>query len=87
MYWDTAARSFCPKRHGISGVFAVISAYATLFGLIASTGLRISEALNMRLSDVKSDGVLLIRRGNGGKSRLIPLHSTVKDALNAYLAA
>ncbi len=41
----------------------------------------------MRLSDVKSDGVLLIRRGNGGKSRLIPLHSTVKDALNAYLAA
>ena len=61
------------------------AAYATLFGLIASTGLRISEALNIRLSDVQPDGVLLIRRGKGGKSRLIPLHSTVKDALNAYL--
>ena len=55
--------------------------YATLFGLIASTGLRISEALNIRLSDVQSDGVLLIRRGKGGKSRLIPLHSTVKDRI------
>ena len=61
--------------------------YATLFGLIASTGLRISEALNIRLSDVQPDGLLLIRRGKGGKSRLIPLHSTVMDALNAYLAS
>ena len=61
--------------------------YATLFGLIASTGLRISEALNIRLSDVQPDGVLLIRRGKGGKSRLIPLHPTVMDALNAYLAS
>jgi integrase/recombinase XerD len=59
--------------------------YATLFGLIASTGLRISEALNIRLSDVQPDGVLLIRRGKGGKSRLIPLHPTAATALNAYL--
>ena len=61
--------------------------YATLFGLIASTGLRISEALNIRLSDVQPDGVLLIRRGKGGKSRVIPLHSTVATAVNAYLAS
>jgi integrase len=59
--------------------------YATLFGLIASTGLRISEALDIRLSDVQPDGVLLIRRGKGGKSRLIPLHTTAATALNAYL--
>ena len=59
--------------------------YATLFGLIASTGLRISEALNIRLSDVQPDGVLLIRRGKGGKSRLIPLHPTAATALNSYL--
>jgi integrase/recombinase XerD len=63
------------------------STYATLFGLIASTGLRISEALNIRLSDVQPDGVLLILRGKGGKSRLIPLHSTVVAALNSYLAS
>jgi integrase/recombinase XerD len=59
--------------------------YATLFGLIASTGLRISEALDIRMSDVQPDGVLLIRRGKGGKSRLIPLHPTAATALNAYL--
>ena len=61
--------------------------YATLFGLIASTGLPISEALNIRLSDVQPGGVLLIRRGKGGKSRLIPLHSTVVAALNSYLTS
>ncbi len=61
--------------------------YATLFGLIAATGLRISEALNLRVSDVQPDGVLLIRRGKSGKSRLIPLHPTVTTALNAYLSS
>lgn len=61
--------------------------YATLFGLIAATGLRISEALNVRVSDVQTDGVLLIRRGKGGKSRLIPLHPTVVTALNVYLTS
>lgn len=47
----------------------------------------LSEALNIRLSDVQSDGVLLIRRGKGGKSRLIPLHPTAATALNAYLGS
>jgi len=35
--------------------------YATLLGLIAATGLRISEALNLRFDDLQPDGVLLIR--------------------------
>lgn len=59
--------------------------YVTLFGLIAATGLRISEALNLRLNDLQPDGVLLIRRGKCAKSRLIPLHPTVARELNAYL--
>lgn len=61
--------------------------YATLFGLIASTGLRISEALDLRISDVQQDGVLFIRRGKGGKGRLVPLHATAIKALRAYLEA
>lgn len=36
--------------------------YATLLGLIASTGLRVSEALDLRFDDVFPDGVLRIRR-------------------------
>jgi integrase len=60
--------------------------YATLFGLIAATGLRISEALNLRANDVQPGGVLFIRRGKCGKSRLIPLHPTVTTELKAYLS-
>ena len=59
--------------------------YATLFGLIAATGLRISEALNLRIADVGADGVLFIRQGKGGKSRLVPLHPTAVENLRTYL--
>ena len=59
--------------------------YATLLGLIAATGLRISEALDLRLRDVLPDGILQIRCTKFGKSRLIPLHTTTVNALNQYL--
>ena len=59
--------------------------YATMLGLIAATGLRISEALDLRLYDVLPDGVLQIRRTKFGKSRLIPLHPTAANALDWYL--
>jgi integrase/recombinase XerD len=59
--------------------------YGTLLGLIAATGLRISEALDLRLSDVLPDGVLQIRRTKFGKSRLVPLHPTAANALHRYL--
>jgi integrase/recombinase XerD len=59
--------------------------YATLLGLIAATGLRVSEALDLRLDDVLPDGVLGIRQTKFGKSRLVPLHPTVVEALGRYL--
>jgi integrase len=59
--------------------------YATLFGLLAVTGLRITEALHLDRSDVDLEtGVLLIRRTKFGKSRLVPIHSTTTEALRAY---
>ncbi len=61
--------------------------YTTLFGLIAATGLRISEALDLQFPDVQEDGVLFIRSGKGGKSRIVPLHPTVVIALASYLEA
>lgn len=60
--------------------------YVMLFGLIAATGLRISEAIALRLDDVKPDGVLHIRETKFCKSRLVPLHPTVVEALVQYLA-
>jgi integrase/recombinase XerD len=61
--------------------------YATLIGLIAATGLRISEALGLRFHDVLPNGVLQIRRSKFGKSRLLPLHPTAANALDCYLEA
>ncbi len=58
--------------------------YATLFGLLAATGMRISEALKLQLEDVTEDG-LLIRETKFRKSRLLPLHDTTRHALNTYL--
>lgn len=55
-----------------------------LFGLIASTGMRISEALSLQLNDITPDGII-IRKTKFGKSRLIVLHPTTWDALNRYL--
>ena len=59
--------------------------YETIFGLIAATGLRISEALNLRCGDVDLDqGLLTIRKTKFRKSRHVPVHRTVVTALRRY---
>jgi integrase len=59
--------------------------YTTLLSLIACTGLRISEALKLELSDITEDG-LLIRATKFQKSRLVPLHESAWRGLEQYLA-
>lgn len=59
-------------------------AYATLIGLLAATGLRISEALSLRVDDVTCDG-LVVRETKCHKSRLVPLHPTVEREVAAFL--
>jgi integrase/recombinase XerD len=58
--------------------------YATLLALLASTGLRISEALDLRHADITADG-LLIRDTKFRKTRLVPLHETAAIGLGRYL--
>jgi integrase/recombinase XerD len=58
--------------------------YATLIGLLASTGMRVSEALGLRVGDITSEG-LLIRKTKFQKTRLVPLHDTALAALRSYL--
>lgn len=61
--------------------------YQCFFGLIATSGLRFSEASGLRREDVDlSDGILTIRGTKFGKTRLIPLHVSTTDALRAYAA-
>jgi integrase/recombinase XerD len=59
--------------------------YSTLLGLVAVTGLRISEALGLRFTDVTPDG-LVIREPQFRKSRLVPVHATATSALQGYVA-
>ena len=61
--------------------------YRALFGLIAATGLRVSEALRLQCAHVDLDaGMLTVQQTKFAKSRLVPLHPTTVRALRHYLA-
>jgi integrase len=59
--------------------------YETLFGLMASTGLRISEAIHLRDTDVDlKRGLLTVRQTKFAKSRQLPMHPSTVEALARY---
>lgn len=77
-----AAAKALPSVYGLRGLTC-----STLFGLIAVTGLRISEALALDAQDLNADnGVLRVRQGKLGKERLLPLDPSVAARLVDYLA-
>ncbi len=58
-----------------------------LIGLLASTGLRISEAIKLTDNDVDLiNGVLTVNESKARKSRYIPLHPTTTTALKKYVS-
>lgn len=60
--------------------------YVTLFGLLACTGLRISEALNLSTQDLDlRSNIITVNRTKFKKSRLIPIQSSTSQALQDYL--
>jgi len=69
-----------PSKQGLRSL-----TYETLFGLLASTGLRIGEALGLDDSDIDLDsGVLTIRNTKFGKTRYVPVHRSTGRALSHY---
>lgn len=69
--------SFIPGLRGAT--------YETLFGLMACTGLRISEAVHLLDSDVDlKTGMLTIRQTKFAKSRHVPMHPSTVDVLRQY---
>jgi integrase len=73
-----AARLPCPK--GLRG-----ATYATLFGLLAATGLRLSEALSLRRAGVDlTQGILTLVQSKFRRSRLVPLHISTTNMLAYY---
>jgi integrase len=62
--------------------------FMTLLGLLYCTGIRIAEALALRLADVDVDeGVLIIHQGKFHKSRAVPVQPDVAQRIAAYLDA
>jgi integrase/recombinase XerD len=58
-----------------------------LLGLLASTGLRVGEALRLHWDDVHLEATpphLVVRKAKFGKSRLVPLHATAVGPLRDY---
>ncbi len=56
-----------------------------IFELLYSSGLRISEACNLRLDDVDLDNMFLTVRGKGGRERLVPFGEKSLLILRKYL--
>lgn len=64
-----------------------VATVRTLIGLLASAGLRIGEALRLKLEDLSLAAnlpYLVIRDTKFGKSRNVVLHPTVRDHLRRY---
>jgi integrase/recombinase XerD len=63
----------------------VAATYETLIGLLAATGMRISEAIKLDDADIDwQQGVLLVRESKFNKSRYLPVHASTLDALGRY---
>jgi integrase len=74
-----AARRLGPAP-GLRGIV-----FETLFGLIACSGLRVSEALALRNVDVDlKRGMFTVHRTKFGKSRQLPMHWSTVEALRRY---
>ncbi len=70
-------QSIFPNRHWIMPL---------LFRMLYSCGLRISEALNLKIRDVDlHDGVLTILDGKYNKDRLVPLSAEILQQCHTYV--
>ena len=74
-------------RKQLGALFAAVreERFRTLFGTIYACGLRVSEAVNLRVADIEAGGTSLrIRDAKGGKDRLVPLPLYALEQLRAY---
>jgi integrase len=75
------ARQLQPTHHLRSAT------YATLYGLLFATGMRISEALGLDVGDLDIEtGLLTVRHGKFDKTRVLPLKSSTVAALEKYIS-
>jgi len=73
------------SSHLQSAIGLRASTYSTLFGLLAVTGMRVSEPITLNQQDVDLlRRILTVRLTKFGKSRLIPVHLSTVEKLAEY---
>lgn len=73
----THAHTLAPQVRGLT--------LATVIGLMATTGMRIGEALALDTTSLVGAGATIAVTGKYGKQRLLPVHSSTTTALRSYL--
>ena len=63
----------------------VAATVRTVIGLLAATGLRISEALNLGVDDIDFDNDVLVIKVSKSAERLVPVHPSTTNALRQYI--
>lgn len=62
------------------------ASYATIIGLLASTGMRVSEALNLNDTDVDgARGLIVVRGAKFNKTREVPVDASTLAALFSFI--
>ena len=87
IYSDIEVRQLLQAAHQLPSPTGLRAhTYATVFGLLAVTGMRISELVSLENKDVTlGQGALTIHDSKFGKSRWLPLHSTTQQVLHQYV--
>ena len=70
----------CPNTDTISGMRD-----KCILELLYSSGLRISELLNIKVNQITQDKSFLKIKGKGGKERLVPIGSSAMSSLLTYI--
>jgi len=85
LYSDAEIHALAQAATGLRNeVYA--ATFPMLISLLAVTGMRFGEVIALKVHDFDSDvGILTVRDGKFGKSRLLPLHSSTADAIRHYL--
>lgn len=96
--WPTLKKLRVPKEENLPTVLTIAEVQLLLkliekpsmlcfFTVVYSLGLRLQEAVNLEVSDIDSNRMLVhIHRGKGARDRLVPLPKTTLEALRSYYA-
>lgn len=84
IYSDDEIAALMAAARNIHSPFKAAT-FETLIGLLAATGMRVGEAVNVDVADVDLDSaVVIVTNTKFGKSRAVPLHTSTVAALDVY---